>query len=54
MQIRKDVKMYQVELDRKNIKILMSKFEIQQNNKLDSDLEKINDLITKETKLRTI
>ncbi|MDR2640239.1 MAG: hypothetical protein LBC61_02700 [Candidatus Peribacteria bacterium] len=51
MQIRKDVKKYQVELDRNKVKVLMSKFEIQQNNKLENELEKINDLVIKETRL---
>ncbi|AHB41843.1 Lipid A export ATP-binding/permease protein MsbA [candidate division SR1 bacterium RAAC1_SR1_1] len=49
---RKQAKEINMDLARRDIKILMSKFEILQNNKLSIEMDKQEDLINKKVKLR--
>jgi hypothetical protein len=51
-EIRKASKEITIEIDRTKVKILMSKFEIQQNNKIEQELEKIKHFWIKDTILR--
>ena len=51
MKVRKKTKEYEVEIDKNKVKILMSKFEIQQNDKIKDELNKIEILVEKTRKL---
>lgn len=52
LDIRKDAKEYYMEIDSKKMKILMSKFEIFQNHKIEHELNEIEKVYKKEKQLR--
>ena len=51
IKVRKKSKENQIELSRQNIRVLMSKFEILQNNKLHHELKNQEELVKQETTL---